>query len=315
MQHVFDAERELIGAAQRRPDHAPGGAGAPGRRCPSSRAARRTGTPRRRCARPSATISRISSSVCSMMPLPWLMRWMVTSCAAALCDAPPRIARGPSDDGISIAVLAAVGEPLRRGGQIVGVARRQAGAGQKVGGFTHRMSSSWQTGSASVDARSTLRSWRRARSDLDGASGSDRRAFDQWRRQLADFRGPCRRSRLRMAASALRRLARGDRAEHGAMLRQGRGARLPGSRLRRAEAARRTPCRQTRVICSSNSLPHARRMVRWKRMSASTNARRSPPSSGLPPAPRPCPSIRRHQRRDAPRHPRARRQTPPPAAR
>jgi cytochrome c biogenesis protein CcdA len=30
------------------------------------------------CVLPIATISRISSSVCSMMPLPWLMRWMGT---------------------------------------------------------------------------------------------------------------------------------------------------------------------------------------------------------------------------------------------
>ena len=86
MEDVLDAERELIGAAERRPEHAAGAAGTPARRRPSWRAARRTGTLRRRAACRAPPSRRISSSVCSMMPLPWLMRWIVTACSAAALD-------------------------------------------------------------------------------------------------------------------------------------------------------------------------------------------------------------------------------------
>ena len=88
------------------------------------------------CRLPSATISRISSSVCSMMPLPWLMRWIGHLVGGRALDhrlhRPRALGRRNLDP-----ILAAIVEPLLRGGQIVGIARGKADAGQKVARFTH----------------------------------------------------------------------------------------------------------------------------------------------------------------------------------
>ncbi len=57
------------------------------------------------CSRPSATLSVISASVSSMMPLPWLIRWTRTPWWRA-ASSTARNGAGPSTEGISTRYLA-----------------------------------------------------------------------------------------------------------------------------------------------------------------------------------------------------------------
>ena len=224
-------------------------------RHPSSRAVRRRDRPRRRGA-PSATIS--ADFVVGLQ-----------HDAAALADAMdgdlvdgralqhgfhrPRTFRRRNLDP----EMAAIGESFCRGRQIVGIARRQADAGKIVAGFGHV--------SSSAPDRFRSSSWRPDYTSRPGPlpGAGVAAAFAATRVSVL----PVRESRdppARPASASRRRPARDfwqRSREESRGAAASRGAALPGSWLVVRKLTTRAEY-TTRDICSSTSLPQARKIVK-----------------------------------------------------